>query len=179
MKYKTIVYASIGLLIAVFPLTALSQTLVYEREYTSFQSVDNILRITLDQQGVVTIDRPSFMTHSGRHTFQVSPRRYAELSAQLTDLPFTSEELNASVRQRVGQEMFHVSHSEYTRFQLQDGARNISDAVEIVSLRAYSNRFEDHSNLSVARALEKQWLSMMDDLMQAQIQKAQIQGEAR
>ena len=66
--------------------------------------------------------------------------------------------------------MFYVSHPEYTRFQLLDEARNISDAVEIVSLRAYSNRFEDHSNLSTARALEQQWLSMMDDLMQTQTQ---------
>ena len=174
LKRKTIFGAGIILMAAFVPLTAFSEMLVYEREYTSFASSDNTLRITLDQQGRVTVERPGFMTNPGHHTFQVSPRLYAELSAQLIDLPFTSEQLNASVRQRVGEEMVYVSHPEYTRFQILDGARNISDAVEIVSLQAYSSRFEDDLNLSVAQTLEQEWWDMMNALMQIQA-KGEVQ----
>lgn len=170
MKYKAIIYAAIGLLISALPLALHSQMLVYEREYTSFESNDNTLKITLDQLGLVTIERPSFMTYPGQHIFRVSPHRYSDLSARLIDIPFTSEELNASVRQRVGEEMFYVSHPEYTRFQLLDEARNISDAIEIVSLRAYSSQFKDHAGLSTARDLEEEWWSMMNSLMHIQMQ---------
>ena len=141
--------------------SAMSETLVYERLYSHFEKGNNKLRITLNEQGVMTVDRPMFMTHPGQYTFQVDPDFYLEFSAQLAGIPVRSEQLESTFKQRVENNAIYISHPELSRFQQLDGSRNVMDSLQIESIDAQRTIAPNDRYLAQAAELEQQWWALM------------------
>ena len=142
--------------------SAMSETLVYERIYSHFELGNNKLRITLDEQGVMTVDRPMFMTHSGQYTFQVDPDLYLEFSAQFNGIPVRSEQFQSTFKQRIENGSIYISHPELSRFQRLGGSRNVMNSLHIESIDAQRIIAPNDRYLAQAAELEQQWWALMN-----------------
>ena len=149
-----------------------ASTLVYERQYSHFEHGQNTLRVMLTDQGLLTIERPQFMTQPGRYEYQVDPVHYLSLSSGLNAVPAGSVELQSRYRQRLEGQSLFVSHPELSRFQRLDASRNVMDQLEIESIDAQRLQTRDDPALEQAKRLEAQWWQLMDDALNNQSDSA-------
>lgn len=152
---------------------AMSATLVYERQYSHLELGNNILRITLDEQGLLTVDRPLFMKNSGRFEAQINSVNYHELQAQLRTLSVDTERVKINFQQRRQDRPTYISHPEMSRFFLLDQSRNVLNSVEIESIDAQLMIAQDDPVVRKAYDLEQQLWQLMDNMLATQ----QNQGE--
>ncbi|NKI34827.1 hypothetical protein HFP89_06575 [Wenzhouxiangella sp. XN79A] len=120
-----------------------AQTLVYEREYTLIAEADNTLRVELHPDGRLVVERPEFMTWSGRHEFRVAPSRYQALRDAFDAAHTDTGRLYEDVQRRAANEEWIVTDPEFSRFALVDEARGPLEQVTAVSLEAWAARFDD------------------------------------
>ncbi len=155
------------LLIVLFaaPLPAAAEALRYERVYAIFDARANTLRITLDNSGLVTIERPALMTHAGVHVRQLKGDDYHRLRQAYDDARVDTRSLREDVRQRAEAERFEVSDPEYSRFYSLDDNRQMIDSVEVESLEPFARQFADDVRLQALDALEKEWWRLMQDAL--------------
>ena len=146
-------------------LVLAQERLVYEREFAMISGVDNTLRIVVTADGDVTIDRPAFMTDAGEHRGNLPESAWTELQLAVESIDFSSRTLAEDVRQRSRNELFVVSDPEYSRFGLFDDNRAPLKVIEVESLRAYAQRFEDR-RLEQLRNLERRLLELMDQVIE-------------
>jgi len=139
----------------------LAQSLLYEREFTMIGMQDNTLRMELTESGELTIERPAFMTHSGRHELAVQSSIYSELGDQLAARYADSRNLSSDIQQRARQDMRYVSDPEISRFYRLDQQGRKLDHVSGISLEAWADVYPDDQRLASLRNLERQWYQLM------------------
>ncbi len=120
-----------------------AQTLVYEREFSMIAEADNTLRVELHPDGRLIVERPEFMTWSGRHEFQVTPRRYQALREAFDAAYTDTDRLYDDVQRRAANEEWIVTDPEFSRFALVDESRGPLRQVTAVSLESWAARFDD------------------------------------
>ena len=139
-----------------------AQTLVYEREFSMIAEADNTLRIELAPDGRLVVERPEFMTWSGRHEFQVSPRRYLALREAFESAYTDTDQLHDDVQRRASNEEWTVTDPEFSRFALVAEARGPMQQVTAVSLEAWAARFGDDPRLQRLHDLEVSLFDLMN-----------------
>lgn len=167
MRIQAARYAPlIAILVAAFwPPGLPAQTLVYEREFSLIADADNTLRITLTADDRIVIERPKFMTRSGRHKARAPAGSYAQLAQKLNGIAPITRSVEADIRRRAANERVHVSDPEFTRFMALDDQRRVVDAVEATSIGAWNRVFEDDVRLANLASLERDWMELMKSAM--------------
>ncbi len=150
---------------ALLPAMALGQTLVYEREFTLIAEADNSLRMTLEANDLLTVERPIFMTRPGRFEYQLPAGSHVRLAAELTRAAVDSRALDEDVQRRAENELRHVSDDEISRFLQLDARRQVTTGVEVVSLEPWSMHFPDDVRLAALLDLQRAWYDLMDRAM--------------
>lgn len=141
------------------------QQIVYEREFSMISGEDNTLRIVVNADGDVSIDRPAFMTHAGEHRGTISASAWSELKLVMDGIDFDSRSLAEDIALRSRNELFYVSDPELSRFSLLDGDRAPLKEVQVESLKAYAERYSDQ-RLEQLRGLELQLLELMNEVIE-------------
>ncbi|MCA1780115.1 MAG: hypothetical protein LC637_12250 [Xanthomonadaceae bacterium] len=142
-----------------------AQQLVYEREYSMFESGSRVLLMTLDPDGSLRVERPAMMTHSGSHRATVPVAHYQQLSAALDAIQADSRSLKEDLRERARVELFHVSDVETSRFARLDARRAAVTRIEIESLQPMAERFDDDVRLRALLDLEQHWWQLMKQVI--------------
>ena len=161
----TAVAAGVVALLLASSLVLAQERLVYEREFAMISGADNTLRIVVTADGDVTIDRPAFMTHAGEHRGNLPESAWTELRLAIESIDFSSRALDQDVRQRSRNELFVVSDPEYSRFGMFDDSRAPLKVIEVESLKAYAQRFDDR-RLKQLRDLERRLIELMDQVIE-------------
>ncbi|MDT8450539.1 MAG: hypothetical protein RQ847_10265 [Wenzhouxiangellaceae bacterium] len=146
--------------------SAAAQQIVYEREYEMIAGGDNVLRIVVEADGSVQVDRPAFMTHSGRHQGRIPDAAWRGLLTAMRAIDFGGRALAADIRRRSANEVFHVSDAEISRFALYDADGQPLRFIEAKSISAYAERFDD-ARLKRLRRLEQRLLDVMTGVVGA------------
>jgi hypothetical protein len=154
-----------GLLALMLPVAALGQSLVYEREFTLIAEADNTLRMTLEANDRLTVERPVFMTRSGRFEFQLPAGSHARMASELTRVAVDSRALDEDVQRRAANEFRHVSDDEISRFLQLDEQRQPLTGVEVISLEPWAVQFPDDVRLAALLEFERDWYALMDQAM--------------
>ncbi len=152
---------SLSVNLVAMPSSSFAQSLVYEREFTMVATTDNILRMELSADGHLSVNRPAFMTHSGRHELTLAASVYSQLNDQLTARAADSENLGRELQQKAHQELRYVSDPEISRFYRMDHQGRKLDHVSAISLEAWSRIYPDDQRLAGLRTLEQHWYEIM------------------
>lgn len=152
-------------LAVLLPGAVLAQALVYEREFTLIAEADKSLRMTLDENDLLTVERPVFMTRSGRFEFQLPAGSHARMAAGLARAAVDSRALDEDVQRRAENELRHVSDDEISRFLQFDAQRQVTTGVDVVSLQPWAAHFPDDVRLAALLALERDWYALMDQAL--------------
>lgn len=147
------------------PAAALGQALVYEREFALIAEADNTLRMTLDENDRLTVERPVFMTRSGRFEFQLPAGSHARMAAELARAAIDSRALDEDVQRRAANELRYVSDEEISRFLELDAQRQVRTGVEVISLEPWAAHFPDDQRLTALLELERDWYALMDQAL--------------
>ena len=162
------------LLVALIPMLASAQAgeLVYEREFTLLAEAENTLRMRLNENDRLTIERPIFMTHAGRYEVQMPAGTHARMSGELGRVAIDSRALDQDIQTRAANEYRHVSDDEISRFIELDAQRQVVSGVEVISLEPWSVHFPDDARLTQLLELERAWYGLMDQGMKQALQQA-------
>jgi hypothetical protein len=141
--------------------TASAETLVYEREFSMIAEDDNTLRIELTPDGRLTVERPVFMTRSGRYELQVDPAEYTRLRAAFEAAYTDSDRLHYDVQFKSSRDQIFVTDPEYSRFAVVDDERRPVRLVAAVSVEAWAETIDD-VRLQRLQKLQDDWAALMD-----------------
>ena len=169
---RTIAAASLILGSLLACSVAQAETLVYEREFTLIAEADNSLRMTLDPDGRLTIDRPAFMTHPGRHQIVVSPDRYLVLNESFQQAEVRSSRASANVLARAEDDIKVITDPEISRFSRLDEAGRKSIQVSGQSIGAWAAVYPDQAGLIELHELEQAWYALMRQALSQDNQQA-------
>lgn len=145
-----------------------AQSLVYEREFTMISEEDNTIRMELTADGKLVIDRPVFMTNSGRHELSVGSFYYTQLYDQLAARSADSGDLSMEVQRQANQDMRYISDPEISRFYRLDEQGRKIDFVSAVSLEAWTRVYPNDQRLASLRHFEQQWYQLMQMAVSAE-----------
>lgn len=147
--------------LGIFTSNLCAQSLVYEREFTLVGEEHNTLRIELTANGTLIVDRPAFMTNSGRHEKSIDRSVYSQMADQLSVQSEGNPQLNMELQQQAMQEMRYISDPEISRFYRLDERGRKVDSVSGISLEARARVYPNVQSLISLRELEQKWYRLM------------------
>ena len=159
----------IGALLVLLSTGLAAETLVYEREYTLIGEADNTLRIEISADDRVVVERPLFMTRSGRHSFRAPSGTFERLRSGLKSAGADTDALHRDIQRRAAATMQVVTDPEFSRFALVDAQREPVESVTVGSLEAWSQRIQD-PRLARLHALEQDFFGLMDEYVREDAQ---------
>jgi len=162
VRVPILVAAFACLMLGLVSGAALGQSLVYERQFTLIAEADNTLRMALDENDLLTVERPKFMARPGRFEFQLPAGNHARMASKLARAALDSRTLDEDVQRRAVNELRHVSDDEISRFLELDGQRQVSTGVEVISLEPWAAQFPDDVRLAALLQLERDWYVLMN-----------------
>lgn len=162
---KSVVAAA--LLLAGSMAAAQAQEIRYERIFPMIQGEDNRLVITITEDNEVIVNRPAFMTHAGRHTFQLDngQRMSIQSEVQALTLNISSENLHGRVNLRGANELTHISDEEITVIRVFNSDRKVEREVWARGVAPWAEAFGDDRELQDLARFEHDMWSLMDTLM--------------
>lgn len=147
--------------------TLAAETLVYEREYSLLAGPDNILRIEIGSDGLVTIHRPVGMTKPGTHRRWVDSSVYEQLRREFDEARVDSDRLSDDIERVAANELRVVTDPEYSRFFLLDDSRAVGRSFSVVSLEAWAQLLDD-DRLERLDQFENRWFAVMNAALEVE-----------
>ena len=151
---------------------AQADSLRYEKVFTQINGADNRLILDIAEDGRVTLQRPLFMTHAGRHEWQLSAAELDQLWQQLQPQALAALDatlIKRNLSQRQAQELMAVTDSDVSRIEWRDGRSADARVIEGAGVSGWHLALPDQEQLGRLVAAEQRIWQVIHGLLDEEV----------